>query len=105
MSVKEATLVVTEQRTRVAPRWNVILMNDDDHTYPYVIGMLRRLFGMSETDARLRAKEVDRTGRVILLTTSREHAELKQEQIQAEGPDPLVARCAGPMSAIVEPAP
>jgi ATP-dependent Clp protease adaptor protein ClpS len=51
------------------------------------------------------AKEVDTTGRVIVLTTSREHAELKRDQIHAFGADPLLARCKGSMSAMIEPAP
>jgi ATP-dependent Clp protease adaptor protein ClpS len=51
------------------------------------------------------AKEVDSSGRVIVLTTSKEHAELKQEQIHAFGPDPLITRCQGSMTAVIEPAP
>jgi ATP-dependent Clp protease adaptor protein ClpS len=47
---------------------------------------------------------VDRTGKAVVLTTSREHAELKQDQIHAYGPDPLLDRCQGSMSAVIEPA-
>jgi ATP-dependent Clp protease adaptor protein ClpS len=51
------------------------------------------------------AKEVDTTGRVIVLTTAKEHAELKRDQIHAYGADPYSSRpCAGSMSAIIEPA-
>jgi ATP-dependent Clp protease adaptor protein ClpS len=50
------------------------------------------------------AVEVDSTGRVIVLTTTKEHAELKRDQIHAFGPDPLSSReCVGSMSAIIEP--
>ena len=48
--------------------------------------------------------EVDTTGRVILLTTTKEHAELKRDQIHGFGKDFLLARSKGPMSAIIEPA-
>jgi ATP-dependent Clp protease adaptor protein ClpS len=41
---------------------------------------------------------------VIVLTTTMEHAELKQEQIHAFGPDPLSKESAGSMTAIIEPA-
>ena len=51
------------------------------------------------------AKEVDTTGRVIVMTTTMEHAELKRDQIHAFGPDPLLKRCKGSMSAMIEPAP
>jgi ATP-dependent Clp protease adaptor protein ClpS len=51
------------------------------------------------------ALEVHTAGRAIVLTTSKEHAELKVEQIHAFGPDPLSSQdCAGSMSAILEPA-
>jgi ATP-dependent Clp protease adaptor protein ClpS len=51
------------------------------------------------------ATEVDTRGRVIVLTTTKEHAELKRDQIHACGADRLVARCRGSMSASIEPAP
>jgi ATP-dependent Clp protease adaptor protein ClpS len=42
---------------------------------------------------------------VIVLTTTKEHAELKRDQIHAFGPDPLSSRsCAGSMSSVIEPA-
>ena len=91
-----------EQKTRRQPPYHVILLNDDDHSFDYVIRMLKELFGHPEEKGFQMAKEVDTTGRVIVLTTSKEHAELKQEQIHAFGPDPLIPRCAGSMSAVIE---
>jgi ATP-dependent Clp protease adaptor protein ClpS len=41
---------------------------------------------------------------VIVETTTRERAELKQEQIHAYGPDSRIPRCKGSMSAVIEPA-
>jgi ATP-dependent Clp protease adaptor protein ClpS len=89
---------------RIAPRWNVVLLDDDDHSYDYVIIMLMRLFGHSSETAFLLACEVDSCGRVIVETTSKERAELKQEQIHNFGADPLIPRCKGSMTAIIEPA-
>jgi ATP-dependent Clp protease adaptor protein ClpS len=95
----------TEQRTKRQPPYHVILLDDDDHTYEYVIRMLQELFAHSFETAYLMAVEVDTTGRVIVLTTTKEHAELKRDQIHAFGPDPLSSRnCAGSMSAVIEPA-
>jgi ATP-dependent Clp protease adaptor protein ClpS len=51
------------------------------------------------------AWEVHTQGRVIVLTTTLELAELKRDQIHAFGPDPLIPRCKGSMSATIEPAP
>jgi ATP-dependent Clp protease adaptor protein ClpS len=39
---------------------------------------------------------------VIVLTTSKEHAELKRDQIHAYGPDAYIPRCKGSMSATIE---
>jgi len=102
--VKTQTLVEVERNVRIAPRWNVILLDDDDHSYEYVILMLQGLFAMPVEKAFLCAREVDSEGRVIVLTTSKEHGELKQEQIHAFGPDPSIRKCKGSMSAILEPA-
>ena len=92
-----------DEATRLAPMWNVVLLNDDDHTYEYVIEMLGKLFHHPAEKAYGMAKEVDTTGRVIVLTTSREQAEFKRDQIHAYGPDHRIPRCAGSMSATIEP--
>jgi len=93
---------VTKPRT--APPWHVILLDDDDHTYEYVIEMLSKLFRHSLEKAYQMACEVDRTGRVIVETTTFERAELKRDQIHAYGPDWRLVRSAGSMSATIEPA-
>ncbi len=98
------TITEIETNTRLIPPWNVVLLNDDDHSYDYVIVMLYAVFGFQPEKGVMHAKEVDSVGRTILITTSREHAELKQEQCHNFGPDPLVPRCKGPMTVIIEPA-
>jgi ATP-dependent Clp protease adaptor protein ClpS len=96
----------TESRTerRYQPPYHVILLNDDDHSYEYVIVMLKDLFGHPIEKGFQLAKKVDTEGRVIVLTTTLEHAELKRDQIHAYGPDPTIERCQGSMSAVLEPA-
>jgi len=96
--------VESETRLRYQPPYHVILLNDDDHSYMYVMVMLKELFAHPLELGFKMAEEVDATGRVIVLTTTMEHAELKQEQIHAYGPDPTIERCAGSMSATIEPA-
>jgi ATP-dependent Clp protease adaptor protein ClpS len=93
------------QRPKQPPPYNVVLLNDDDHSYDYVIEMLRALFAHPEEKGMEMAKEVDRTGRVIVLTTHKEKAEFKRDQIHAYGADHRVATCAGSMSAVIEPVP
>ena len=94
----------TDERTKRQPPYHVILINDDDHTYQYVIHMLQALFGHPPERGFQMAKEVDTKGRVIVDTTTLERAELKRDQIHAFGPDPLIERCKGSMSAEIEPA-
>jgi ATP-dependent Clp protease adaptor protein ClpS len=92
-----------QQQRRHQPPYNVILHDDDDHSYQYVIGMLRRLFGYPDEKAYELARETDETGAVIVDTTTLERAELKRDQIHAFGRDHRIARCKGSMSASIEP--
>ena len=102
---KPATQADTKQDTKRKrqPRYHVILWNDNDHSYEYVIIMLRKLFAHPVEKGFQLAREVDRRGKAIVLTTTREHAELKRDQIHAFGADRLIARCKGSMSATIEP--
>jgi ATP-dependent Clp protease adaptor protein ClpS len=91
-----------KRKPKRQPRYNVILWNDDDHTYEYVIQMMMELFRFSPEKGFLIAKEVDTSGKAICLTTTLEHAELKRDQIHAYGPDIALSRCKGAMSATIE---
>lgn len=92
-----------QQKPKRQPRYHVILWNDEDHSYPYVVRMLQQLFGHPNTRGYQLAEEVDKRGRAIVLTTTMEHAELKRDQIHAFGKDDLVDLCHGSMSATIEP--
>ncbi|MFQ5413980.1 MAG: ATP-dependent Clp protease adaptor ClpS [Phycisphaerae bacterium] len=92
-----------ETRAKPPPLYHVVLLDDDDHTYDYVIGMLRKIFGYTEHKGLAFADEVDRDGRVIVDTTTMERAELKRDQIHAFGRDWRVPHCQGSMSAVIEP--
>lgn len=85
------------------PSYQVLLLDDNDHTYAYVIQMLGRLFGLPQEKAHSLAHDVDRTGRTVVLTTTREHAELKRDQIHAFGRDWRLENSAGSMSCQITP--
>ena len=87
------------------PPWNVVLLDDDQHSYDYVIEMLGVVLHHGPQTAFKMAQHVDEHGRVIVFTGHREVAELKREQLIAYGSDPRIASCVGGMSAILEPAP
>ncbi len=101
-----ATLPVPKRRPEVRrPRlWNVVLLNDEDHSYEYVIEMMQRVFSAPVERAFQIAKAVDTEGRAICGTFHKELAELKLDQMHACGRDPRIASCKGPMSAHLEPA-
>ena len=101
---KRARQTKTQNTLRRQPPYHVILLNDDDHTYEYVIEMLQKLFGHPPWKGFVMAQEVDSSGRVIVDTTTRERAELKRDQIHSYGPDHRLPRSAGSMSAVIEPA-
>jgi ATP-dependent Clp protease adaptor protein ClpS len=92
----------SKEKTKKQPPYHVILLNDDDHSFEYVITMLQQLFGHPVERGYQMALEVHTKGRVIVDTTSKERAELKRDQIHAFGPDPFIARCQGSMSATIE---
>jgi ATP-dependent Clp protease adaptor protein ClpS len=92
------------QTPRKLPPFNVILIDDDEHTYAYVIEMLQSIFAHPQEQAYKLAKEVDETGRVVVLTTHKEKAELKRDQIMGFGADPRIESCRGSMTAVIEPA-
>ena len=104
MSTGVVTETETVTTTQTIPPWNVVLLNDEEHTYEYVIEMLTAVFGLSKGQGYARACEVDAAGRSVIITTSREHAELKQEQVHSYGKDKRIFSCAGSMSCIIEPA-
>ncbi len=95
----------TRPRPQKQPPYHVILLDDHDHTYEYVIEMLGKLFGHGHVKAFFMAHEVDSTGRVIVDTTTLERAELKRDQIHAYGADWRLERSKGSMRASIEPAP
>jgi ATP-dependent Clp protease adaptor protein ClpS len=90
------------EKQRLVPLYRVVLLDDNDHSYDYVIEMLQKLFILTLDEAFRRAEEVDRCGRTVILTCELPQAEFARDQIHAYGPDPRIPRCKGSMSAIVE---
>jgi ATP-dependent Clp protease adaptor protein ClpS len=94
-----------QSEAQKAPLYNVVLLDDDDHTYEYVVEMLVNLFAFGESEAWNHAVEVDTTGRTIVMTCELAQAEFGRDQIHAYGADPRMPRSKGSMSAVVEPVP
>ena len=88
----------------LTPAYHVVLLDDDDHTYEYVIEMLQKLFVFSQEQAFRHAVEVDTHGRTILITCALPEAEFARDQVHAYGPDKRMPQSKGSMSAVIEPA-
>jgi ATP-dependent Clp protease adaptor protein ClpS len=84
--------------------YRVVLLDDDDHTYDYVIEMLQKIFVFTLEEAYHHAEEVDRRGRTVLITCELPQAEFARDQVRAYGADWRLVRSKGSMSAVVEPA-
>jgi ATP-dependent Clp protease adaptor protein ClpS len=101
-SVAPETEVV--ELNQLVPLYRVVLLDDNDHTYDYVIEMLQGIFVFSLDQAYRHAEEVDRCGRTVLITCELAQAEFGRDQILSYGRDPRLERSKGSMSAVVEPA-
>ena len=89
---------------RMEKLYHVIILNDDEHTYEYVVEMLQAVFGFSVATALAHTIEADKTGGSIVITCGLEEAELKRDQIHAFGPDWRMPNSRGSVAALVEPA-
>jgi ATP-dependent Clp protease adaptor protein ClpS len=88
------------------PNYHVIIWNDEEHTYEYVIELLMRLFAHPFETAFEITRSVDKAGKGIAYTCHMELAELKRDQILAYGADwrmPKISRSS--IRATIEPAP
>jgi ATP-dependent Clp protease adaptor protein ClpS len=92
-------------KTRLLPPYNVILANDDYHSFEFVVLVLRKALGYGEEKAFQLTHEAHHNGRAIVWTGSKEVAELKVEQIRTfHEPRPGGINL-GPLGVTIEPAP
>jgi ATP-dependent Clp protease adaptor protein ClpS len=98
------TRVLEDTDEQIEPPYHLILLDDNEHTYQYVVHMLGSIFGYNHEKAFAMACVVDSEGQAILMTGGREEVGLKQEAVHAFGADPLMPESKGSMTAIIEPA-
>jgi ATP-dependent Clp protease adaptor protein ClpS len=98
------TDVESTTRDQLGKLYHVIILNDDEHTFDYVIEMLQAVFNMPYATAMARTVEADTTGSAIVMTTNLEDAERKRDLVHAYGPDWRLPHSRGSVAALVEPA-
>lgn len=103
----ETSVAVAEEqetRTKKLPPYNVIILNDEVHTFEYVIELLTKLFAHSLPVAESLTWQIHNRGRAVVYTTHKEKAELKREQVISYGADPRMKESKGPLGCYIEPA-
>ncbi|WCL48561.1 ATP-dependent Clp protease adaptor ClpS [Leptospira sp. GIMC2001] len=80
----------------------VVLWDDNEHTYEYVIEMLVEICQMTVEQAFEHAVEVDNKKKTIVFSGEFEHAEHIQDQILNYGPDIRMQNSKGSMTATLE---
>lgn len=94
-----------ETRTKKLPPFNVVILNDEEHTFDYVIELLTKLFRHPLKTAVELTWRIHLSGRAVVYTTHKEKAELKRDQVLAYGPDPRMSISKGSLGCYIEPAP
>ena len=102
-TTEESVESANKAATKRQPRYHVRLWDDNEHTFVYVIRMLRDLFGYNFERGQQLAVKVDSIGSAVCYTTTKEHAELKRDQILSYGRDAMVAASSGSMGCSIEP--
>jgi ATP-dependent Clp protease adaptor protein ClpS len=95
----------TEQRTRRIPPYNVVLENDDYHSFEFVIEVLQKALGCTAERAFILTRQAHTTGRAVVWTGTKEVAELKVEQIRTFEEIRSDGSKLGPLGCSIEPAP
>jgi ATP-dependent Clp protease adaptor protein ClpS len=102
------TATPTKPKDKVKPKYQpqyaVVVINDDVHTFNYVINCFVKVFAYDFQKCLALAKTIHETGRAVVWTGSLEVAELKKEQIESMGPDLWAATpCNFPLKVDLEP--
>lgn len=98
------TEIENTTKDELGKMYHVIILNDDEHTFDYVIEMLQAVFNMDYAPATARTVEADTTGSAIAFTTNLEEAERKRDRLHADGPDWRMPNSRGWVAALVQPA-
>lgn len=77
----------SKTKTRRQPPYAVVVLNDDDHTFDYVIQTFMKVFNYQLEKCMKLAQQIHNEGRAVVWVGSLEVAELKRDQIKSMGPD------------------
>ena len=84
---RQRKTVESDKKPKKQPSYAVIVHNDEDHTWEYVIEVLQRVCGHNTENAYKLTSQVHHAGKAAVWTGPLEVAELKRDQIRGFGPD------------------
>ncbi len=95
-----------QQKPKTLPPYTVIVENDEEHTFPYVIEILQKVFGYPLEQCDQLTMTVHLQGEAAVWSGPKEVAELKRDQIRGGGPDFHAAKTVHfPLGVRIEPLP
>jgi ATP-dependent Clp protease adaptor protein ClpS len=95
-----------QTHTKRQPPYAVVVLDDDLHTFDYVIEALSKVFGYTPAKGKQLATEIHERGRAVVWSGTLELAELKRDQIRGFGPDHFGQKpVTFPLGVYVEPLP
>ncbi len=96
----------SDAKPKKQPPYAVVLFNDDEHSFQYVVETLIKVFGYPLERSYALTLEVHNEGKGIVWSGSREVAELKRDQIRSAGPDfYALQKVDFPLGVTIEPLP
>jgi len=96
------TDVLEAEKVKTLRRWKVVLYNDEDHTYDYVVAVLVAVCAMAREQAFRCAVEVDLTGRTTVFYGPQEECARISGKINTWGADHRLLRSRGSMNSAIE---
>ena len=97
--------VEEDVRPKLLPPYNLILENDDHHSFEFVVMVLCKALGYSVEKSYQYTLQAHNSGQAVVWTGSKEVAELKLEQVLTFHEDRDDGRKFGPLRCRIEPAP
>lgn len=85
--------------------YDLVIIDDDTHTFEYVIALLHDVFGVPWDEGFGMAETIDYRGRRVVFTGTWREVEAKRAAVAAYGPDPRLPTSTGPVNVEIQESP
>lgn len=95
-----------EARPKKQPPYAVVVFNDDEHSFQYVVEAFTKVFGYPLEKSYTLTLQIHNEGKGVVWSGVREVAELKRDQLRSVGPDFYAEKKVDfPLGVTIEPLP